>query len=157
MYPVRIGFDQALERIAGLLRNEHYAEALVTSMFTLEKLIKRSLRRAIVARGFTKDQADKIIGRDGFDGLKEKWPVFERQHRTLPNILDGNWPPIPEAKEMRNALVHGTKVFDLQQCHTKANEVVAALKALHAFVTQDYGSDPWHAQPSPKTQLPWAL
>ncbi|WP_067219109.1 hypothetical protein [Stappia indica] len=157
MYPVRIGFDQALERIESLLGNGHHAEALVTSMFTLEKLIKRSLRRAIVARGFTRDQADTILGRDGFDNLKEKWPVFERQHRSLPEILDQNWQPIPNAKKMRNDLVHGIKVYDLEDCRIMASAVLTALRALHTFVTQDYGSDPWDTQPRPKAQLQWIL
>ncbi|RWO22166.1 hypothetical protein [Mesorhizobium sp.] len=157
MYPIRIGFDQALERIESLLRNGHDAEALVTSMFTLEKLIKRSLRKAIVARGFTREQADTILGRDGFDSLKEKWPVFERQHRTLQEILDQNWQQIPEAKKMRNNLVHGIKVYDLEDCRTKASAVLAALRTLHAYVMQDYGSDPWNTQPRPKAQLQWVL
>jgi cobalamin-dependent methionine synthase I len=97
------------------------------------------------------------LGRDGFDSLKEKWPVFERQHRTLQEIIDQNWQQIPEAKKMRNNLVHGIKVYDLEDCRTKASAVLAALRTLHAYVMQDYGSDPWNTQPRPKAQLQWVL
>lgn len=157
MYPVSIGFDQALARIEGLLKNGHDAEALVTSIFTFEKLMKRSLRKAIIARGFSRQQADKIMGRDGFDKLADIWPVFERLHRTLAQILGNDWQAIPLAKEMRNKLVHGIKVYDLEECRLKANEVLTALRALHDFVSQDYRSDPWKEQVRPKAELQWVL
>ncbi|MGE0022971.1 MAG: hypothetical protein AB7S70_04990, partial [Hyphomicrobium sp.] len=108
MYPVRLDFAQVIGRIKALQKNGHDAEALVTSIFTLEKLIKRSLRRAIVARGFTIKQADKLLARNGFDALVEMWPIFEREHRTLQSLVGGVWAPIKKAKEMRNAFVHGT-------------------------------------------------
>ncbi|MDX0973240.1 hypothetical protein GOL21_26555 [Sinorhizobium medicae] len=152
-----MGFDEALGRIEALLGNGHDAEALVTSIFTFEKLIKRSLRRAIVARGFSRDQADTIMGKDGFDKLKDKWPVFDREHRTLAAILGNNWQSIPAAKSMRNDLVHGTKVYDLEECQDKAKKVLIALRMLHSFVKQDYGSDPWNAQTRPKAKLQWVL
>ncbi|MET3648948.1 hypothetical protein [Phyllobacterium ifriqiyense] len=157
MYPVSIGFDQALERIEALLENGHHAEALVTSIFTFEKLVKRSLRRAVMARGFSRQQADTIMGKEGFEKLKNIWPVFERKHRPLPSILGNVWEPIPKAKSMRNDLVHGNKVYDLDECQNKAKEVLAALRALHAFIKQDYGSDPWKEQPRPKTNLQWVV
>ena len=83
MYPVRLRFNAVTDRIEALMTNEHSAEALVTSVFTFEKLMKRSLRRAIVARGFSVAQADKLLDRDGFDALVSKWDIFERKHRTI--------------------------------------------------------------------------
>ena len=37
MYPVRLGYSVAVTRINNLLKNEHDAEALVTSVFTAKK------------------------------------------------------------------------------------------------------------------------
>jgi hypothetical protein len=37
MYPVRLGYDTAVTRIRRLMRNDHHAEALITSVFTVEK------------------------------------------------------------------------------------------------------------------------
>lgn len=65
MYPISVGFQSALDRIKLLIENGHHAEALVTSVFTFEKIVMRSLRGAITARGFTSKQADRIIGRSG--------------------------------------------------------------------------------------------
>ena len=66
MYSVRLGFRTALKRIGALKRNKYNAEALVTSVFTLEKLMRRSLRLAMLARGFTSNQVTRLIGRKGF-------------------------------------------------------------------------------------------
>lgn len=157
MYPVRLNFEQVLQRIEALLNNGHHAEALVTSMFTLEKLIKRSLRRAIVARGFSITQSNKILARNGFDALVAQWDVFDRRHRTLPSILQAEWSNVKQAKKMRNDLVHGNKVFDLAECQSKATEVLIAIRKLHAFIVEDYGSDPWQKQPAHRARLDWQL
>ena len=53
MYPLRVGFKEALNRIGALLSNGHDAEALVTSVFTLEKLMRRSVKIAVPSPGFT--------------------------------------------------------------------------------------------------------
>jgi class 3 adenylate cyclase len=87
MHPVKLRFPQVLARIRKLLQNKHNAEALVTSMFTFEKLMKRSLRRAIVARGFTLAHADILLDGKGFEDLRSMWEVFEKDHKRLPAIL----------------------------------------------------------------------
>ena len=56
-------------------------------MFTFEKLMKRSLRRAIVARGFTLAHADILLDGKGFEDLRSMWEVFEKDHKRLPAIL----------------------------------------------------------------------
>jgi hypothetical protein len=58
MYPISFGFYTAEQRIHKLMENGHHAEALVTAVFTFEKLVMRSLRGAIVARGFAAARLD---------------------------------------------------------------------------------------------------
>ena len=53
MYPVSLGVNEARSRIEGLLKNGHHAEALLTSVFTVEKTLKRTLKYIMIRRGFT--------------------------------------------------------------------------------------------------------
>jgi hypothetical protein len=116
MYPIKLGFDEALNRIDALLKNEHNAEALVTSVFTLEKLMRRCLRVAILARGFTSKHADDLLDRKGFYDLKDLWEVFDVDHRELHSIIgNANWQYVPEAVTMRNKLVHGQQVYNQEK------------------------------------------
>jgi hypothetical protein len=102
MYPVRLGFNAAAKRIQSLIRHGHHAEALVTSVFTLEKTIRRSLRSAIIARGFTGKQADQLLGRKGFEELKSAWEVFEKNYTSLPTFVGNqHWQFVPEAVRRR--------------------------------------------------------
>jgi hypothetical protein len=157
MYSVRLGFRAALKRIGALKRNKYNAEALVTSVFTLEKLMRRSLRLAMLARGFTSNQATRLIGRKGFKEIKEMWDIFDRQHRTLQLTIGNNeWQHVPKAVEMRNRLVHGQQVFKAQNCDAYTKHVLAALKKLHREIRSDYGTDPWTVlKARKKSKLQW--
>lgn len=157
MYPVKLGFNEALARISKLVDNGHHAEALVTSVFTLEKLVRRSLRLAIVLRGFTSKQAETLIGKKGFSELKEFWAVFDRHNRPLNDIIGNKiWQNIPEAITRRNRLVHGERVYSLSECRVYADHVVCALKLLQQEITKSYGRDPWATLPGrKKTLLGW--
>lgn len=73
LYPISLGFDEAVNRIEALLNNGHDAEALVTSVFTLEKTMRRSLKIAILSRGFSLKQSQRFTERKGFNELKEMW------------------------------------------------------------------------------------
>lgn len=144
MYPVSLGFDEAVRRIEQLLKNGHAAEALVTSVFTLEKTVRRSLKHAILARGFSLKQSDRLVESKGFKELREHWDIFEKTHRSLPAFIgNADWQFVPEAVTMRNKLVHGHKVYKLTDCELYARHVLSALKRLHANVKKDYGKDPW--------------
>ena len=117
MYPISLGFDEAQHRIHLLLANGHHAEALVTSVFSREKLMRRSLRYFAIARGFTSKQAELLFSRKSFHDLKVIWPCFEIQHRTLPDLLtEKKWQHIPPAVTMRNKLAHGERVYKLAEC-----------------------------------------
>ena len=144
MYPISLGFDEAVNRIEALLKNGHDAEALVTSVFTLEKTMRRSLKIAILARGFSLKQSQRFTERKGFAELKEMWDLFDKEHRTLP-VLVGNqdWQNIPAAVEMRNKLVHGANVYKLSECKLFAGHVLTALKKLRSTVQSEYRRDPW--------------
>ena len=156
MYPVKLTFPKVLLRIKKLLKNQHYAEALVTSVFTFEKLMKRSLRRAIVAQGFTLEQADILLNRKGFDELKTMWEVFEKDHKRLPVILEQSWQYIANAKTKRNNLVHGNQVYDLSECKESTEGVLEALEELHDYIVDEYEVDPWSKRPRKKASLSWS-
>jgi hypothetical protein len=157
MYPVRIGFDEALNRIAALRQNHHDAEALVTSVFTLEKLMRRSLKLAILSRGFTSTQAETLINRKGFKELTISWPIFEKHHRGLSTVIGNRlWQHIRKAVKMRNDLVHGNRVYPLDDCRSYAEHVVSSLRYLHSRMLEDLRRDPWSKLPvRRKPQLPW--
>jgi hypothetical protein len=61
MYPVKLGYNTAKKRIDELTQNGHHSESLVTSVFTAEKTIRRTLRQLIVSAGFKSTIANKII------------------------------------------------------------------------------------------------
>lgn len=157
MYPVTLGFDEALSRIASLLKHGHSAEALVTSVFTLEKLMRRSLRFAILSRGFTSKQTDQLLGRKGFQDLKNLWSVFDKGHRSLPECVGNrDWQHVPKAVEMRNKFVHGQRIYGLKICREYTQHTTKALRKLHTAVCQDYDGDPWSKLQGRRTsRLQW--
>ena len=87
MYPIRLGFDEVIGRIEALAANGHHAEALVTSMFTMEKTLRRSLKFCAVRRGFTSKQAKKLCKGMGFEQLKNLWPLFAPQEQSLAEFI----------------------------------------------------------------------
>ncbi len=42
MYPVKLGYKDAVKRVRTLIENGHDAEALLTAMFTAEKTLYRT-------------------------------------------------------------------------------------------------------------------
>lgn len=144
MYPVRLGFGKALKRIRALIKNGHHAEALVTSVFTLEKTMRRTMKIILLRRGFSVKEAERLIDRKTFGELREMWNLFEKDHRTLPALIgDSNWQAVPRAVEMRNKLVHGAKVFKLADCKNRAELVLNAIRVLRERAIAEYGLDPW--------------
>lgn len=88
MYPVRLGYDSAVKRIRKLMKNDHHPEALVTSMFTVEKTLRRTLRQIVVSAGFASKYADKIVGNlRGLDALKKAWEIYEPSNVQLSSII----------------------------------------------------------------------
>lgn len=143
MYPVSLGYAQAVARIQQLLTNGHSAEALLTSVFTFEKTLRRSLKYCIVARGFTSTQSEEILGRRGFQELTRLWPCFAPRHQTLMAFVGKNWQHVQPAVTMRNKLVHGERVFKLAECNSAATQVLDALNDFRNQLQANVGFDGW--------------
>lgn len=145
MYPVSIGYSGARARISSLLDNGHDAEALVTTAFTVEKTLRRTLRQIVVLAGFRSNIAEKIVGNlRGLDAVRKAWELYDPQHRTLTSIvIEADWKVIKDAAEMRNKLVHGERVFNLDDCRRKAMDTLAALDRLKDTLDQEYKYSGW--------------
>lgn len=145
MYPVAIGYAGAVERITKLTDNGHHAEALVTTAFTVEKTLRRTLRQIVVSAGFRSTIADKIV-KDlrGLDAIKKAWELYEPKHRTLPAIVgDDDWKIFQRAATMRNKLVHGVRVYKLADCQQQATDALTALDRLKATFDREYHYSGW--------------
>lgn len=145
MYPVRLGYDAAIKRIRKLMKNGHHPEALVTSMFTVEKTLRRTLRQIVVSAGFASKYADKIVGNlRGLDALKKAWELYEPNHVQLLSIIpQADWQTFKVAAEMRNKMVHGERVYELETCRKEAEEVLDALDRLKTDFDTRYGYSGW--------------
>ncbi len=145
MYPARMGHDVAIKRIERLLKNGHHAEALVTSMFTVEKVLRRTLKELIVSAGFTSKAANQLTKYfDGFQKIKEAWWCFDPAGEELPTIIGNqNWEPIRTAATMRNKLVHGERVYSLDECETQAKRLLKSLRHIETTFQARYGYSGW--------------
>ena len=71
MYPVKLGYKDAVKRVHTLIENGHDAEALLTAMFTAEKTLYRTLRQLVISSGFPSTQADVLMGKfKGIESIK---------------------------------------------------------------------------------------
>jgi hypothetical protein len=145
MYSVRLGFEEAIKRIQELAKNGHFAESLVTSTFTAEKTIRRTLRQLVVSAGFKSTIADKILNNiRGLEALKKNWEFYEPNHMKLTDIISSeDWKIIKDNSERRNDLVHGTRVFSLSLCKTETTKNIAALSNLKRTFDNTYGYSGW--------------
>lgn len=145
MYPVRLGYSTAIERIGALLQGGHDAEALVTSVFTAEKTLRRTLRQLVVSAGFISALADKIVSNlRGLEAVKNAWELYDPKHRKLTDILaQADWKVFKDAAEMRNKLIHGERVYSLAACRQTANDVLAALTHVKTALDTEYAYSGW--------------
>jgi hypothetical protein len=145
MYSVKLGYNDAIKRINALSKNGHEAEALLAVSFTTEKTIRRTFKQLIVSAGFKSTVADQLLRRiKGLQATKDSWEIFEPHHYKLPTIIgENNWGIIHKTAEMRNQLVHGTRVFELKTCRSQTSDALSALdQTKNAFKT-NYGFDGW--------------
>lgn len=145
MYPVTIGYAGAVKRLTDLTNNGHHAEALVTTAFTVEKTLRRTLRQIVVSAGFRSTMAEKIV-KDlrGLDAIKKAWQLYDPEHRTLPAIVgNAEWTIFQEAARMRNKLVHGERVYKLADCQQQAADALAALNRVKATLDREYSYSGW--------------
>ena len=153
MYPVKIGYAGASQRINDLISNGHHAEALVTTAFTVEKTFRRTLRQIIVSAGFKSTVADKILnGHSGLKKIKEAWELYDPKHRSLSSIIaPADWSAFQTTATMRNKMVHGERVYALAECQTHAVDTLAALNRAKAALDAEYGYSGWTTHKSRKT------
>jgi len=145
MYPVKLGFDAATDRIQSLSKNGHHAESLVTAVFTTEKTLRRTLKFLIVSCGFKSVIANKIINTvRGLDAIKNSWEFYEPNHKKLTDILDPqDWEVIGRCASMRNHLVHGIKVYTLDLCKKETKNVLKSLRKIKKILEDNYGYSGW--------------
>lgn len=157
MYPVSLGLDEALNRIEKLLTNGHPAEALITSVFTLEKTVRRALRYMAVRRGFTSVQAETLFKTAGFNALKEQWPIFHPTGQTLADTIGQNsWQRVPNIVTMRNKLAHGERAYKLVDCEAEARHLIGLIRVFAGSLHAGIGYDGWTRLPvRKKSALSW--
>ena len=145
MYPVKIGYVGAVARIKALLKNGHSAEALVTTAFTVEKTIRRTLKQLVISAGFTSKGADQIVkGLRGLEQLRQAWRLYDPKQREFNRVVPAAvLEPIKNTAEMRNKLVHGERVYVLEDCATQTRVALAALDAIKTSFDAEYGYSGW--------------
>lgn len=145
MYPVRLGYNEAINRIKKLAKGGHHAESFVTSVFTAEKTLRRTLKALIVSAGFKSTIAKKIIGQlKGLDAIKEAWKIYDPTHKEITKILeDRDWQVIKEAANKRNKLVHGERVYDIETYKAETNKILEALDSIKSRLDEKYGYSGW--------------
>jgi hypothetical protein len=145
MYPVKLGYSIAKKRITKLIRNKHHAEALLTSVFTLEKMVHRTLKQLIVSSGFRSKDAEKLLGQvRGFNKQRNIWSCFDPENRSLPDLIGNeHWQYIGKAVEMRNNLVHGKRAYSLEECDAVTRNILELLDHTVSVFNQNYGYDGW--------------
>jgi hypothetical protein len=145
MYPVRLGYTQAVSRIQKLMKNGHHPEALVSCAFTVEKTLRRTLREIVVSAGFASKQADKIVrGCNGLEALKRNWEIYDPNNKALTDIVPKtDWAQFRKVATMRNKMVHGERVYELATCKTESKVTLVALDRLKNSFDQLYGYSGW--------------
>jgi hypothetical protein len=142
---VRLGYDEAIKSIEALLANGHHAEALVTTMFTVEKTFYRVLRQLVISAGFPPKQADLLLGdQRGFEKVKGLFPCFDPALQPLSGFLEPrHLAVISETQTMRNRLVHGKQVYGPSTCKAKAEELLGVLGEVRRVLLDRYDFDGW--------------
>lgn len=145
MYPVSLGYETAIARIRNLLTNGHDTEALVTTVFTVEKTLRRTLRQLAVSAGFTSAIADRLIGNlRGLDAVKSNWDIYDPTQRKLSSLINpSDWKQFKDSAEMRNKLIHGERVYNLAVCKSHAEASLEGLDRMKLLFDSEYGYSGW--------------
>lgn len=145
MYPLRTPYQKIRSRLKNLISDGYPAEALVTSIFTAERLLRRTLIQMIISAGFTTENAFKIAGRlNGIQAIKDSWPLYDPRGRALVDILgNSNWQVIYDAAKMRNDMVHGSVTHGHAKCKRTALRVIETLDRIKERLFNVYGYHGW--------------
>ena len=145
MYPIRLGYDNALKRINKLIDNEHYAESFVTAVFTIEKTLRRTFRQLVVSSGFKSSLAEKIVKQsNGLHKLIDNWELYDPNHNKFSNIVTSeDITTIKEAATIRNKLIHGEKVYNVKIYIEQTQKVLISLEKIKNSFEIEYGYNGW--------------
>lgn len=145
MYSVKLGYDAARERIKNLAKSGYHAESLVTSVFTAEKTLRRTLKQLIVSSGFKSSISNKIIKKlGGIYPVCNAWELYDPEHRKIETVVSNDAIRIiKEAAQKRNKMIHGEKVFKPEVCKAETKKVLKALKEVKDSFDKEYGYSGW--------------
>jgi len=145
MYSIRLGFDSAIERIQLLLDSGFSSEALVTSVFTAEKTLRRTLRQLMVSSGFISTHADAQLKQlRGLGAVGDAWRYYDPQHSKLVQVIGNpDWQLLTTGANMRNQLVHGIRVYKVAACVQHTQAMLDALARVKRGLDKRYGYSGW--------------
>lgn len=145
MYSVRLGYQKAIKRINKLINGGHHAESLVTTVFTAEKTLRRTLRFLIISCGFNTEIAEKKLKKlNGIGAIKSNWEFYEPDHKKLTDIVEQtDWKILQDAATIRNKLVHGEKAYDKATCKKETTNLLKALENIKKALEKEYGYSGW--------------
>jgi hypothetical protein len=145
MYPVKLGFDAAIVRLESLLKYEFFSESLVTTVFTVEKTLLRTLRQLIISTGFSSNITNLMLKTiRGLEAIKKNWEFFDPAHRKLTEIIpERDWEIIKNNSEIRNNLVHGSRTYKSELCKNQTIELIQTLKNVKNIFESEYGYSGW--------------
>ncbi len=145
MYSVTLGFDSAIDRIQSLPDSGFSSEALVTSVFTAEKTLRRTLRQLMVSSGFISTHADAQLKQlRGLQAVGDAWRFYDPQHSKLPQVIGNpDWQVFTTGADMRNKLIHGTRVYKSSECVQQTQAMLAALQRVKRALDKRYRYSGW--------------
>ncbi|OKH16866.1 hypothetical protein [[Limnothrix rosea] IAM M-220] len=145
MYPVIYGYQEATKKVEKLIEDEYYPEALVVSMFIVEKTLRRTLKQLIVSAGFTSKYANIILrGLKGFASIKKAWELYDPAHAKLSNIIQPtDLKLFQDVATQRNKLIHGERTYDELVCRQQAENIMRALGRVKVTFDTRYGYSGW--------------
>lgn len=145
MYPLRMPYRKVRSRLKALVKDGYCSEALVTSVFTAERLLRRTLVQLVVSAGFTSSDAFRIVQKmSGLVAVKESWSLYDPKGRTLVQVI-GNptWHVLRAAAKMRNDMVHGLRTYSYASCKRKARELIEVIDMLKDQLETTHEFDGW--------------
>lgn len=145
MYSVRLGYNNAVRRINKLIKNNHNSESFVTTVFTIEKTIRRSVTELIISAGFKSKLARKYVkSLSGQNRLIIQFEFFDPLNRDFDELFTRDLRiKINEWGTMRNKIVHGERVYGIDLLKKATKDALEALEKLKDSLTSHYDYDGW--------------
>lgn len=145
MYPLSMPYRKVRSRLKNLIKDGYCSEALVTAVFTAERLLRRTLVQLVVSAGFTSKDAFRVVQRlSGLEAVKEAWNLYDPKGRTLVQIIGNTtWQLVREAAKIRNDMVHGMRTHSQGTCKRKARELIDTIDVMKDQLKTTYEFDGW--------------